>query len=251
MYGDLPDIFKQNKEIKSEVNKLVKEYLKNFHPNGWEILGGVKEYIKEEHFLIEAPVNDVSFGGFIRSTNTNKFICFINTAQPRNYQNFSLLHELYHLISFTKISGPIHMVEANLDSSFEERKADYFASLLLIDEHELVSFFNTLKEKELLKKILLTVLRFQAPYKAVIIRLYELDLINDEELGCFFDKNLNLPEEFRKAGLDPYVVEESRVITLGRVEEVMKKFPLPKVAQDSNSTIFKEVLAYFSSEKEG
>ncbi|MCI0765806.1 hypothetical protein [Bacillus sp. TL12] len=45
-------------------------------------------------FFIEAPIQDSSLGGFIRSTDTEKYICYVNTYQPRIYQDFSLVHEL-------------------------------------------------------------------------------------------------------------------------------------------------------------
>ncbi|WP_050179583.1 ImmA/IrrE family metallo-endopeptidase [Domibacillus robiginosus] len=252
-FKDLSLLFEENKKIKPEVNQLVKKYLKDLHPRGWDIIDGVREYIKNNHFLIEAPINDPSFGGFIRSTNTEKFICYINTNQRRLYQNFSLLHELFHLIYFRKITESLHIVNVGLDSDSDERKADYFASLLLIDEHELISFYtgNENQDKDIFQRIILAMARFSAPYKAVLIRLFELDLIEIEKLEELFDKKVDLEKEFQALGLDPYVVERSDVVNFGNLEKLMDSNPLPNLAQGVNKQVFSQVMSYFSPEKDG
>lgn len=251
-FEDLPSLFEENIKIKPEVNQLIKEYLKNHHPRGWDIVEGVREYIKNNHFLIEAPINDSSFGGFIRSTNTEKFICYINTAQPRIYQNFSLLHELYHLISFQKIPELVHIVNAGLDRNINERKADYFASLLLIDEHSLLSFYKgeENKDNDELTKIFKAIFLFKAPYKAILIRLYELNLISTDSLKKLFDQKNNLEDEFNKLGLDPSSIEKSMVINFEDLTKLIGNNPLPDLAQQANSNVLKEVMAYFSSVKD-
>lgn len=171
-FVDLPQVMEENKENKLEVENLMRKYLQHYHPKGWTMIEGAKKYIATQHFLIEAPIQDQSLGGFIRSTDTERYICYVNTYQPRNYQNFSLFHELYHLISLQERNQKLHIVHAGLDKSQTERKADYFASLLLIDQHELMNFYTSFEtnDETALNKIFLCMSRFKAPFKAILIR---------------------------------------------------------------------------------
>lgn len=247
-FDDLPKVLEENKEIRSEIHMAVNHYLQTYHPKGWNRIDGAKKIIERSHYLIEAPIHDLNFGGFIRTTNTDKMICYINSAQPRMYQNFVVFHELYHLLnSFKKIEN-LHFVGAEIDNRTEERKSDYFASLLLLDEYELSAFFSGPEnERETIyTKVLLCMNAFKAPYKAVLIRLYELNLIKIDELEAFFDKRVNFVEEFRRLGKDTYILEPSNVINFKSLELLMDQNCLPDLAQKSNKKIVEEIARFFS-----
>lgn len=250
-FVDLPQILEENQKIKSEVENLIKKYLQHYHPRGWTMIEGAKKYISTQHFFIEAPIQDQSLGGFIRSTNTDKYICYVNTYQSRIYQNFSLFHELYHLISFQELKQQLHIIHVGLDKNHSEQKADYFALVLLIDEHQLKAFYTgTEKEFETtFTKILLCMSRFQAPYKAILIRLYELHLIDEETLETYFDKKIDYHKEFEALGLDPYMIERSNVVNFGKLEKLMNQHALPHAAQQANQQVLEEVIGYFYNVK--
>ncbi|GGN60036.1 ImmA/IrrE family metallo-endopeptidase [Oceanobacillus indicireducens] len=247
-FSDLSKVLEENREIGSEIRMTVNYYLQNYHPKGWNLIDGAKKYIDQNHYLIEAPIQDLAFGGFIRTTNTERMICYINTAQPRMYQNFVVFHELYHLINRFKKIEKMHLVQAEMDNRNEERKADYFASLLLLDEHALRSFFTGPENKRetLFTKILLSMHAFKAPYKAILIRLYELSLISIEDLEELFDKKIDFVEAFRKLGLDTSILESSGVVNFRSLENLMDYHTLPEVAQTSNREILEEVQRFFS-----
>lgn len=246
-FANLSQLLSENKVIQTEVHRAVNHYLQNYHPKGWNRIDGAKRFIEQNHYLIEAPINDLTFGGFIRTTNTNKMICYINSAQPRMYQNFVIFHELYHLINSFELEK-LHFVEAGIDNRSEERKADYFASLLLLDEHELRSFFSgpENEQESLFTKVLLSMNAFKAPYKAILIRLYELLLITIEELKSLFDQEVNFIEEFQKLGKDTYILEASQVINFNSLEALMESNALPEIAQASNKEILGEIQCFFS-----
>ncbi|MFD3448976.1 ImmA/IrrE family metallo-endopeptidase [Microbacteriaceae bacterium 4G12] len=246
-FTDLPQILEENQKIKFEVESTMKKYLQHYHPRGWTMIEGAKKYISTQHFLIEAPIQDQSLGGFIRSTNKDKYICYVNTYQPRIYQNFSLLHELYHLISFQEFPQQLHIIHVGLDKNQLERKADYFASILLIDEHELRAFYTGVENESetTLTKIFLCMSRFQAPYKAILIRLYELNLIDATALETYFDEKFDYHKEFQELGLDPYMIERSNVVNFGKLEKLMKQHTLPEAAQQANQHVFEDVIGYF------
>ena len=246
-FEDLPQLFKKNKEIQSEVHMAVNQYIQSYHPKGWNRIDGVKKYIEQNHHLIEVPIQDLTFGGFIRITNTKKNICYINSAQPRMYQNFVLFHELYHLITINETLGKLHLIEADIDNRSGERKADYFSSLLLLDEHELRAFFTGPENEEetLFIKVLLCMNAFKAPYKAILIRLYELNLIEIEDLEALFDKKVNFIEEFQSLGKDTYILEASNVTNFKSLEVLMNKNSLPDVAQHSNEKVLEKIRSFF------
>lgn len=250
-FEHLPEILMQNKEIHSDVHLTLNHYLQTFHPKGWNFIDGAKKFIEQQHYLIEAPIEDSTLGGFIRTTQTKKFICYINSAQPRMYQNFIVFHELYHLITQLGTLEKMHFVEAGLDTNNKERKADYFASLLLLDEHKLRAFFLSQENEveNLLTKVILSMYVFKAPYKATLIRLYELGLLEIDELYELFDKKIDFTDTFKKLGLDTYILEPSYVINFKILESLFEKNALPPMAQSSNQNVFKEIQLFFANSR--
>jgi hypothetical protein len=87
---------------------------------------------------------------------------------------------------------------------------------------------------------------FKAPYKAILIRLYELSLISPADLEAFFDKKINFVEEFRRLGKDTYTLEESYVINFKSLERLIEQNYLPDVAQTSNKKVLEEIQRFFS-----
>ncbi|MNI00934.1 hypothetical protein D3C73_537520 [compost metagenome] len=250
-FDHLPIIFEKNKEIYYEVDRYIKMYLKDYHLNGWTILDGAKRWIEDHHYLIQAPIKDNSLGGFILFKSP-KVVCYLNSWQPRIYQNFILLHEVFHILSRTQYEQErLHIIESDLDRDLDERKADYFASLMLLDAAEVVGFYNSLKEKEIFDKIIVTMARFSAPYKAVLIRLFELELLKVEDLKTWFDKKLNFEEEFTRLGIDPSSVQRSLIINFQDIEKLMEegRGTLPEIANENNWNTLNAVKEYFKTQK--
>lgn len=248
-YHHVPQLIEQNRNVNHEVNRMVKVYLKDYHLKGWTIIEGARRWIEQNHSLIQAPIDDPSLGGFILFKK-NKHFCYLNTGQPRVYQNFVLLHELYHILSVSESDvDSLHLIESDMDVEVEERKADYFASLLLIDSEDLIMFYTSLKDEPLVHRIFLTMNRFSAPYKSVLIRLFELDLISPEEISDFFDVKFDLEKEFKKLGLDPIKVQSSYVIKFDNLEEMVENGLFPEIAQSKNVEVLHSVKDYFNNNR--
>ncbi|MFS0788923.1 ImmA/IrrE family metallo-endopeptidase [Shouchella sp. 1P09AA] len=244
-------ILEKNKEIHDEVQQHVLEYRQQLQPRGWSSIEGAKKWMKDNHYLLQAPINDESLGGFIRFQINNTHICFINTRQPRVYQNFTLFHELYHILSTNQLNqeSTTHLIEADLDRDLVERSADYFASLMLMEETATINFFNSLNEDELLTKVFHTMKNFSSPYKAVLIRLYELTLISMDDLFNNFDTKHNYIKAFSLLGFDSMPVEKSLTVDFTQVEKLMasNKDMLPDIAHEDNQSVFNDVYAYFAT----
>jgi len=68
------------------------------------------------------------------------------------------------------------------DTSIEERKANYYASLMLLNKDALrMSFYHLSKDRELDLKTCIYYLMslFKTTYKTIIIRLFEIGCIDD------------------------------------------------------------------------
>ena len=172
--------------------------------------------------LIQMPIEDKYWSGAIY-VKEGKLIPVINTALPRANQYFAAWHEIYHLL-FDKVSFD-HIIEN--DNMMEERKAEYFAAYMLLKEVD--RYFTELPAMELVSKVLYCMSAFQAPYKAVLISLYENAVRSDnDKLGDQIKEIIDLkiddiPERFRMLGLDDSLVMPSFVVNTSYLHEQIKK----------------------------
>ena len=172
--------------------------------------------------LIQIPLDNQYFSGAIFVKNDKK-IPVINTALSRVNQYFTAWHEIYHLIYSTVSST--HIIET--ETIMEERKAEYFAALMLLGN--LLPYYTELSEMDFLSKIFNCIATFNAPYKAILISLYEsaiqsentflMSLIKENFDNSFSD----LPDRFRKLGLDDSLVEPSYVINVGTLQSKIQE----------------------------
>jgi len=171
--------------------------------------------------LVQLPIDDKYLSGAIY-VKEGKMIPVINTALPRASQYFAAWHEVYHLV-FDKVSLD-HYIE--IDNIIEERKAECFAAHMLLSGLE--RYFNELPEADFLSKVFCCMSAFQAPYKAVLITLYEYALKSDNEglkkkIKTVFDLRFDdMPERFRSLGLDDSLVLPSNVINMTPLQDKIR-----------------------------
>ena len=172
--------------------------------------------------LIQMPIEDKFWSGAI-FVKDGKRIPVLNTALPRANQYFTAWHEIYHLI-FDKVSFD-HFIEK--DNTIEERKAECFAASILLNGVE--RYFIELPEIEFVSKIFLCMSAFQAPYKAVLISLYEYAVQSEnailrKRIQEVFDLEFeNIAQRFQVLGLDDSLVKPSYVINASSLQEKIKK----------------------------
>ncbi len=172
--------------------------------------------------LVQMPIEDKFWSGAI-FVKDGKVIPVINTALPRANQYFVAWHEIYHLI-FDRVSFN-HFIET--DNTLEERKAECFSASMLLTGVD--RYFTELFETDFVSKIFCCMSAFQAPYKAVLVSLYEYAIQSDnEKLGKrikeVFDLQFDdLPERFRALGLDDSLVTPSYVINTSSLQEKIRR----------------------------
>ena len=219
---NLDFVIKKNREIKEEVSAQAIKLLTN--PSIMKVASApqLALLILRGFGLIQMPIEDKFWSGAI-FVKDGKIIPVVNTSLPRANQYFAAWHEIYHLI-FDKVSFD-HFIE--VDNTLEERKAECFAACMLLNGVD--RYFTELPEMDFVSKIFYCMSTFQAPYKAVLVSLYEYAVQSENEKLCgrikeAFDLQFeDLPNRFRMLGLDDSLVSPSYVINTSSLQERIKR----------------------------
>ncbi len=215
-------VIKKNNEIKDEVLEQTMKLQMNTAFMKCASRSQLALLILQRFGLIQMPIEDRFWSGAI-FVKDGKIIPVLNTALPRANQYFAAWHEIYHLI-FDKVSFD-HFIER--DHMLEERKAECFAAGMLLNG--VGRYFAELPEMDFVSKIFLCMSAFQAPYKAVLVSLYEYAIqienaILEKRIKEVFDLEFeDMPKRFQVLGLDDSLVKPSYVINVSSLEEKIKK----------------------------
>ena len=220
--NNLDLVIEKNRDIKNEV--LAQAIKLQTTPSIMKVASApqLALMILQNFGLIQMPIEDKFWSGAIY-VKDGKIIPVVNTSLPRANQYFTAWHEIYHLI-FDKVSLD-HFIET--DNTLEERKAEYFAACMLLNGVD--RYFTELPEMDFISKIFYCMSTFQAPYKAVLVSLYEYAVQSENEKLCkkikeVFDLQFNdLPNRFRMLGLDNSLVSPSCVVNTAFLQERIKK----------------------------
>lgn len=215
-------VIKKNREIKDEVLEQAIKLQTNPLIMKTASAPQMALWILQGFGLVQMPIEDKFWSGAIY-VKDGKRIPVVNTALPRANQYFAAWHEIYHVI-FDQVSFD-HFIET--DNTLEERKAECFAACMLLNGVD--RYYIELPEMDFTSKIFHCMAAFQAPYKAVLVSLYEYAVQSENEKLCnrikeVFDFQFDdLPERFRMLGLDDSLVKPSYVINTLFLQERIKK----------------------------
>lgn len=226
--GNLDEVISKNAEIHDEMREKALLIRTNWNRMQISSSNQLAMQILKLYGLVQMPLDNQYWSGAI-FVKKGKKIPVINTALPRANQYFTAWHEIYHLI-YDVVSFS-HIIET--ETIMEERKAEYFASLMLLGN--LLPYYTELPEMDFLSKIFHCMDTFSAPYKAVLIALYEGAVQNEnQKLMSLIKENFDnsfsdLADRFRKLGLDDNLVRPSYVINVGilqaKIQERIKQDP--------------------------
>lgn len=227
------------KQIQLQANEKLKQYYKT-----GEIIGThVFNILEKESKVLYYPLDDQSVWGFSEVIKGKPFVC-INTSLPYDKQVFAAAHELYHL--WYGSSGEITIsksgYEPALISNDEiELKANRFAAEFLINEILLLqemSVYDIDKNELTVKDIIKLANLFMVPYRAMVKRLYELEICSKEKYSQFREYTdeqaeiwrrrlgLSVPVRKNKIGLGNLVdkameLYEKNLITYDKLEYLL------------------------------
>lgn len=222
---NLDEVIEKNLKIKDHVT-----YCKDQLLNDLNLNNAVKAeeklafQILKDKGLIQLPIEDKFWGGAIYKKE-DKRIPVLNTAQPRVYQYFVAWHEVYHLLYDKSLTESSH--DILIDMELNERKADYFAAMIMLGN--VYNYYNSLKEDNFVNKIIYCMDLYKAPYKVILINLYEASINNNNSklkkliLDNFDNKPADLVKKFQELELDDELVKPSYVVSIGNLEKKIKK----------------------------
>lgn len=147
-----------------------------------------------DSILFLFPLRSKNICGFTRKKGEVTQV-FINTNLSKSMQNFVCAHELYHVIETTEKDVDKFFVCSTDDISeefsdtqedIEELKANYFAASFLLPRQFVVDRFKNIElkkidEDDLVLEIIKIQYQFGVPYKTIVKRLREIEIISDEE----------------------------------------------------------------------
>lgn len=219
---NLDEIVKTNISIEDHIKYCINEIYKRYNNTRINSPEKLAFKILNDYNLIQLPLEDKYLGGKVEIRN-NKKIPIINTSQPRVYQYFIAWHEVYHIIFDERINSEDITFDINLTNSpINERKADYFAASMILGN--VLDFYHE-SEGSFVEKVLRCMDAYKAPYKVIIVKLYEYAYKNNNEslkkicLENIDKKPNNLVDEFERLGLDSELVKPSNVTNLGNLEK--------------------------------
>jgi hypothetical protein len=224
---NLDETIRINKMIEKEVKRhidILEHHFKKIRIFSPEKLAF---HILKEHNLIQIPIPDEDWGGAIKELPNGFRLPVINTAQPRLYQYFIAWHEVYHLTEEQNQSLS-HDISTEFDMN--ERKADYFASQMLLGP-DVYDYFHELQTDSFIERAAYCMETFKAPYKAILIQLYELSIkFNNIELQTEIIRHFNTKittrqweELFQTLSLDDSLVKPTYIIDFGPLKMKVNK----------------------------
>lgn len=232
---NLQQTIQLNKQIEEEISRLI-QYVETTYKE-IRILSPEKQALQilRQHYFLQIPIPDQNFGGAIRVLPNLKKIFIINTAQQRVYQYFIYWHEIYHLLEQFTDS---HII--TLDFDLHERKADYFAAQMLLGKDVYRYFMNLQQPHTFLDRVMICIDMFKAPYKAVLIQLYEAaveegNVALQQEIEAQFDRQFTQQEwqdHFERLNLDVSLIQPSNILDMHVLQEAIqsKRETYPEVS---------------------
>ncbi|AEV69497.1 ImmA/IrrE family metallo-endopeptidase [Acetivibrio clariflavus] len=229
--NNLEQVIEKNNLIKDDILRLINDFTVRFNKS--RVTGQDKlsfSVLKEKH-LIQIPIDDEYWGGAIITKGSIK-IPVINTAQPRVYQYFVAWHEIYHLFYDLSLMDETHNIAVDMD--LNERRADYFAAKMIFGN--VYDYYYSLDDENFIDRVIKCMDVYKAPYKAVLIELFEEAVIKYNDLDLkekilehFDNKPDDLVQKFIDLELDSELVKPSFVVSLGglekKIQNAMKENP--------------------------
>ncbi len=139
---------------------------------------------------VDAPWGFTRISGSKNDSKLEKPFVVINSSIPTSNQIFAAAHELYHI---WYESNPDYVSGHILDDGKKEKnemKANRFAAEFLVDEMMLRQELQIYGESEItIKQVLQMANLFKVPYKAMVRRMRETNLITENEKRKFLEES--------------------------------------------------------------
>lgn len=184
---------------------------------------------KKGYLVFEMPFADDEIGALCYRGDALGYIV-LNTSLPKVNINFAICHELYHVFyQKSEFRTKVEFANNHYYEHEEESAANLFAGMLLMPEASFRFMYMKFKEESSYSEqdtMIRLMNYYQAPYMAVLIRCYELELIKNrsisEELLNVEQKTIR--ERFHELWLDASVLDATKKDDYLHVEAIVERF---------------------------
>ncbi len=192
---------------------------------------------KKGYLIFEIPFADEEIGALCYKGDAFGYIV-LNTSLPKVNLNFALCHELYHVFyQKSEFRTKVEFAKENYYEHEEEFAANLFAGMLLMPENSFSFMFHKFKEESKGKEqdtIIRLMSYYEAPYMAVLIRCYELGLL--ENFSISEELQNAEPDKIRKRfvdlWLDERILDATKKDDYAHLETVVEQFGTECVRDD-------------------
>ncbi len=205
--------------------------------------------------LIYKPFGSTSFSGISLKKNGENFL-LVNSSKAQGHQNFSIAHELYHILyDNTNNIYICYPGRFKYENKGIERKAEIFAINFLLPDKGVLHYLkkgDTSIENPPLEKITLLESTFKVSHQATLIKLLEMKIITEEykekisggikKAALKYGFDTELYEATNKTQVvSPYIsyvkeASEKNLISEGKLRELLRKveLDLDEISDDGN-----------------
>ncbi|AEA19521.1 TPA: ImmA/IrrE family metallo-endopeptidase [Bacillus thuringiensis] len=207
---NIREVIEQNQKILPSILVNVESTIEKGIHFKYKTIESIRNYLMQKTEVLLFPSKSLSYGGMVLYRN-GSFYININTLQPKTYENFVWAHEYYHFeFEKDRIKNADDVTFVNNPVLNEnERRANLFAAELLINDDVLKTLFQEIKlnyvNDSLEKNVIRLIPAFELPYKTMVIKLAQENLISMEDAERIIDHDYrhNLPQDFDLSILEP------------------------------------------------
>lgn len=141
---------------------------------------------KMDIYMIRIPLGKDTVCGF-STVYEGKKVIVSNSSEILSREIFTVAHEIGHCVYDLNLEEQSLIIDQEIDAGSEdyiEKRADYFASVLLLPEEEIRKYIKYELGKESREIIAVDIVRmqmeFNASFAAIVMRLFKLRMINGE-----------------------------------------------------------------------
>lgn len=195
---------------------------------------------RKRYIIVEMPFADQEIGAICYQGASIGYT-FLNTSLPKVNVNFALAHEVYHV--FCQETEFCKKVELYINEHYyehdEEFMANLFAGMLLMPEQSYCRMYHkfraeTREEDSPLSVLVKLMNYYEVPYMAVLIRCYELNLLEGgaqlEEL-LKVDANV-IRREFSRLWLDENMLNATKQDDFRRLESFVEMYGIQYIEDE-------------------
>lgn len=175
----------------------------------------------------DAPWGFTRISGSQNDSTLEKPFVALNSSIPMDCQVFAAAHELYHIwYEQNPDMLPSDLLNEQ-DKKISEKKANRFAAEFLVDEQMLRQEIDLYRIKKFTTKSILQLSElFTVPYRTLVKRLREIDMIKDTEQTKFLDETEESLEKYKKRYSFSSQKSEERIVMDNLIELAVNAYEL-------------------------